>query len=53
MKTEEEALDEFRQLLNDDPMFAECWYDCDPDFYEWCSSYDDLKHIKRKVACEW
>jgi hypothetical protein len=34
MKTEEEALDEFRQLLNDDPMFAECWYD-DPD--QWCS----------------
>ena len=51
--TEEDALDLYRSLLDDDPVFAECWYDCDPDFYQWCSNYDDLKHIKRKVACEW
>ena len=48
MITEEQALDEFRQLLNDDPIFAECWNDCDPDFYQWCSNYSDYKHIKRK-----
>ena len=48
MITEEQALDEFRQLLNDDPIFAECWNDCDPDFYQWCSNYSNYKHIKRK-----
>ena len=46
--TEDEALDKFKQLLNDDPKFSDQWFDCDPDFYEWCSLYDDTKHIKQK-----
>lgn len=48
MITEEEALDEFRKLINEDLVFAECWNDCDPDFYKWCSNYSDYKHIKRR-----
>ena len=36
--TEEEARDEFYNLMNDDPDFQAQWEDA---FYEWCSVYDD------------
>ena len=48
MKTKEEARQEYNQMRNDDPVFAECWGDDDHDFYEWCSWYLDYKHIKRE-----
>ena len=48
MKTEQEARDEYHQIRNDDPAFAECWADSNYDFYEWCSDYIDYKHIKPK-----
>jgi len=44
MITEEEARDEFYNLMNDDPDFQAQWEDA---FYEWCSMYDDTKHIKK------
>jgi hypothetical protein len=47
MKTKKEALIEYQFLLNDDDEFAENWNDCKNDFYEWCSLYDDLKHITK------
>ena len=50
MKTYQEALDEFIDLINDDPDFQNQWSDTPKDFYEWCSNYDDLKHIKKEVA---
>ena len=34
MKTEKEAREEYNQMRNDDPAFAECWSDDDYDFYE-------------------
>ena len=46
-KNIEEALIEYQFLLNDDDEFAENWNDCKNDFYEWCSLYDDLKHITK------
>jgi hypothetical protein len=48
----EEALNLYKKLLINDPVFAECWYDCDQDFLKWCLGYDDLKHIKREDL-EW
>ena len=53
MKTIEQALNEYQSLLDDDLDFENQWSDTPKDFYEWCSNYDDFKHIKRKVACEW
>jgi hypothetical protein len=51
MITEQEALDEFLGLINDDPDFENQWSNTSQDFFEWCSLYDDLKHIKqREVA---
>ena len=47
MKTYQEALDEFISLINDDPDFENQWSDTPKDFYEWCSNYDDLKHITK------
>ena len=52
MKTKKEAIDEFKRLLNDDFMFGKHWDDCDDDFYEWCSNYDDLNHIKKPESEE-
>lgn len=46
MKTYQQALDEFYNLLNDDPDFKNQWTDSPNDFLEWCSLYDDLEHIK-------
>ena len=34
-----EVREEYNQMRNDDPAFAECWSDDDHDFYEWCSGY--------------
>jgi hypothetical protein len=47
MKTKKEALIEYQFLLNDDPDFEHQWCDTLKDFYEWCSNYDDLKHITK------
>lgn len=51
--TEEEARYDFDNLLNDDENFNIQWGSDDNDlqkrlFYEWCSLYYDLKHIKPK-----
>ena len=46
--TKQEALTEYKSLLNDDPNFQRQWEDTLEDFYEWCSWYDDLKHIKKR-----
>ena len=52
MKNEQQAKDEFYNLINDDPNFKAQWnYDA---FYEWCGNYDDLKHItKTKELKKW
>ena len=47
MKTKKEALIEYQSLLNDDPDFEHQWCDTLKDFYEWCSNYEDLKHITK------
>ena len=47
MKTEEEARDAFYNLINDDPDFQAQWGYGEDAFYEWCSVYDDTKHIKK------
>ena len=44
--TYEEALTEYQSLLNDDLDFKKQWSNTLKNFYEWCSFYDDLKHIK-------
>jgi hypothetical protein len=55
MTTEEDARHMFNNL-RDDEHFDTQWGCNDHEqqeilFYEWCSLYDDLKHIKqRKVA---
>ena len=41
-----QAKQEFNQLLNDDEKFANQWRNTLKDFLEWCSLYDDTKHIK-------
>lgn len=46
IKTFEQALSEYQSLLNDDLDFENQWNNTLKDFYEWCSLYDDLKHIK-------
>jgi hypothetical protein len=53
MKTEEQARYEFDNLRSDDEHFDTQWGYNDHEtqeksFYEWCSLYDDLKHIKQK-----
>ena len=45
--TKEQAKQEFNQLLNDDEIFANQWNNTLKDFLEWCSLYNDTKHIKR------
>jgi hypothetical protein len=52
MKTEDKARDEFNNLRSDDDHFDAQWGYNDHEaqeksFYEWCSLYDDLKHIKK------
>jgi hypothetical protein len=51
--TEEQAREEFNNLRSDDDNFDAQWGYNDhkqqeKSFYEWCSLYDDLKHIKQK-----
>lgn len=51
MKNYNEALQEFNNLLNDDPDFQIQWEhekeeDQQKAFFEWCSFYEDTKHIK-------
>jgi hypothetical protein len=51
--TEEQAREEFNNLRSDDNNFDAQWGYNDhkqqeKSFYEWCSLYDDLKHIKPK-----
>ncbi len=46
MITEEEALNKFNYLLEHDEEFALTWLDCEPDFYRWCSTNTETKHIK-------
>jgi hypothetical protein len=51
--TEEQAKYEFNNLRDDDEHFDTQWGCNDHEqqeisFYEWCSLYDDLKHIKPK-----
>jgi hypothetical protein len=48
----EQARDEFNNLRSDDDHFDAQWSYNDHEaqeksFYEWCSLYDDLKHIKK------
>ena len=45
-KTKKQARQEFNQLLNDDGNFANQWKNTLKDFLEWCSLYNDTKHIK-------
>ena len=46
------SLNEFYQNMNDDEDFKIQWYSDNPNilrknFYEWCSNYEDLKHITK------
>lgn len=50
MKTLKQALNEYQSLLNDDPDFENQWSNKPKDFYEWCSNYEDLKHIKKEAV---
>lgn len=50
MKTFMEAQTEYFNLRNDDPDFEDQWNETEEDFFEWCSLYDDLKHITNKEA---
>jgi hypothetical protein len=48
----EQARDEFNNLRSDDDHFDAQWSYNDHEeqeksFFEWCSLYDDLKHIKK------
>ena len=70
MKTEEQARQEYDNLLNEDSSFYIQWnvpYSDENDkpyneeeikkmnndnFYEWCSLYDDTKHIKQQKGKE-
>jgi len=52
MKNYNEALQEFNNLLNDDPDFQLQWeheneQEQQDSFFEWCSYYEDTKHIKK------
>ena len=49
--TIEQARNEFNNLRDDDPKFDLQWGCNDEDqqeknFFEWCSIYDDTKHLK-------
>ena len=51
--TEEEAREEFNNLLYDDSDFEDQWGCNDEEqqeknFYEWCSVYEDTKHLKKR-----
>jgi len=51
LKTKAEAYIEFSQLIQDDKNFAKQWNSVmveqwTRNFYEWCSNYEDTKHIK-------
>jgi hypothetical protein len=51
--TEEQARYEFDNLRSDDEHFDTQWGCNDHEqqeilFYEWCSLFDDTKHIKQK-----
>ena len=51
--TLEQARYEFNNLRDDDPKFDSLWGCNDEDqqeknFFEWCSMYDDTKHLKQK-----
>ena len=51
--TEQEARQEFNELLSDDYDFAVQWLHDEPKeqdqaFYEWCLLWEDLKHIKQR-----
>ena len=48
MITEKQERKDFKEMRKKDKVFAECWPDTDRQFYEWCSSYLDYKHIKDK-----
>ena len=50
--TLEQARYEFNNLRDDDPKFDSLWGCNDEDqqeknFFEWCSMYDDTKHLKQ------
>ena len=52
--TEEQAREEFNNLRSDDDHFDAQWGCNDhkqqeKSFYEWCSLYEDTKHIKKKL----
>jgi hypothetical protein len=52
--TEDEARYEFHNLQSDDEHFDTQWGYNDHEaqeksFYEWCSLYDDLKHIRKQM----
>ena len=49
--TIEQARNEFNNLRDDDPKFDSLWSCNNEDqqeknFFEWCSIYDDTKHLK-------
>tara|TARA_R100000152_G_C6602399_1_gene59050 strand:- start:141 stop:353 length:213 start_codon:yes stop_codon:yes gene_type:complete len=49
----DQAKEEFYNLILDDIAFKNQWYSDDTikqekNFYEWCSLYEDTKHIKPK-----
>ena len=51
--TLEQARYEFNNLRDDDPKFDSLWGRNDEDqqeknFFEWCSMYDDTKHLKQR-----
>ncbi len=59
LKTEDQARSEFNQLMYDDNEFMAQWGSCEGSqtkindaFYEWCSNFDDLKHIKKRETNE-
>tara|TARA_B100000900_G_scaffold100871_1_gene83522 strand:- start:768 stop:962 length:195 start_codon:yes stop_codon:yes gene_type:complete len=52
MLNKEQARFEFDNLRSDDHLFNSVWSCNDEEqqeknFYEWCSNYDDTKHIKK------
>jgi len=48
-KTYDDAMEEYTNLRNDDPDFENQWSDTPKDFFEWCSNYEDLQHIKKEM----
>ena len=51
--TEHDARYEFDILISEDDIFDAQWgannlKQLEKNFYEWCSNYDDLKHITKK-----